>query len=112
MNSEFRIKQAILSIDTSKHDMLLVGLTIDGREVKLEEGFDFRKSQGVLPLIEKIMAQEGISFKDLSEIKVNLGPGSFTGVRVGVAIANTLGLTLQIPVNGNKIGKPVEPVYE
>lgn len=106
------MKKIILSIDTSKHDKLIVGLNIDSREVVLEEGFDFRKSQGVLPLIEKILKQKHVVFSELTEIKVNPGPGSFTGVRVGVAIANTLGLALQISINGKKIGQTVEPVYE
>lgn len=106
------MKKIVLSIDTSRHDKLIIGLKVDEKEVVLEEGFDFRKSQGVLPLIEKILKQEDVAFSELSEIKVNPGPGSFTGVRVGVAIVNTLGLVLQIPVNGNAVGKPVEPIYE
>ena len=106
------MKNIQLSLDTTRHDKLIVGLKIDGRVVVLEESFDFRKSQGILPLIEKVMTQERIGQKDLTEIRVNPGPGSYTGVRVGVAIANTLGLVLQIPVNGNEIGMPVEPVYE
>lgn len=106
------MKKIVLSIDTLRHDKLIIGLKVDEKEVVLEEGFDFRKSQGVLPLIEKILKQEDVAFSELSEIKVNPGPGSFTGVRVGVAIVNTLGLVLQIPVNGNAVGKPVEPIYE
>lgn len=39
--------------------------------------------------------------KDITAIEVNTGPGSFTGTRVGVAIANALGFALNIPVNGS-----------
>ena len=106
------MKKIILTIDTSKYDVLIVCLKIDEKEVVIEEKFDFRKSQGVLPLLKKILKQENVDFSEITEIKVNPGPGSFTGVRVGVAIANTLGLVLQISVNGNAIGKPVEPVFE
>ena len=43
--------------------------------------------------------------------EVNRGPGSFTGLRVGVAIANALGFLLKIPVNGKRVGELEEPVY-
>jgi len=106
------MQKVVLSMDTSKHDKLIVGLTIDDKEVILEEKFDFKKSQGILPMIERILKQNSINVSELTEITINPGPGSFTGLRVGVAIANTLGLVLQIPVNNNDSGIPVEPVYE
>ena len=106
------MKKIILSLDTSRHDKVVVGLRMNEREVIIEEKFDFKKSQGILPLIERMLFQQKVGFNKITQIKVNPGPGSFTGVRIGVAVANTLGLVLQIPVNGNAIGKPVEPVYE
>jgi tRNA threonylcarbamoyladenosine biosynthesis protein TsaB len=48
----------------------------------------------------------------IKEIEVNLGPGSFTGLRVGVSVANALAWTLKVPVNGKKIGELVKPKYE
>lgn len=58
-------------------------------------------------------------FKGITAIEVNTGPGSFTGTRVGVAVANALGFALDIPVNGSprspreagKKGKIVLPKY-
>ena len=46
----------------------------------------------------------------LTGIEVFKGPGSFTGLRVGVAIANALGAAMDIPVNGKK--QLVEPTYK
>ena len=68
-------------------------------------------SQALIPLITKILKAKKISLSDLSGIEVNPGPGSFTGTRVGVSVANALGYALSIPVNGKK-GKIVLPIYE
>jgi len=45
------------------------------------------------------------TIKDIKEIKINSGPGSFTGLRVGVTVANMLGFLLDIPVNSIDIRK-------
>jgi len=105
------MENIILLIDTSKSDKLITGLEIGGDKRVLEENFDFRKSQGILPLIEKFLKTENLSFSDLSGIEVNIGPGSFTGLRVGVSIANSMGTILQIPINGKPVGLLAEPIY-
>lgn len=68
------------------------------------------KSQVTIQLIDKILKKNNIKPTDLEEIEVNTGPGSFTGTRVGVAIANALGFGLDIKVNGKK-GKGATPKY-
>ena len=70
-----------------------------------------QKAQIILPLIEKILKKYKIQFSQLSAIEVNTGPGSFTGVRVGVSIANALGFALKVPINGKKVGDQVTPLY-
>lgn len=60
-------------------------------------------SQVLLPLITKILKKNKLKFKDLKGVEVETGPGSFTGLRVGVSVANALGYSLNIPVNGKKI---------
>ncbi len=87
-------------------------LEIDGKKVSFEQKNEFLKSQALLPLIEKALKKQKLSVADIGAIRINPGPGSFTGLRVGVAVANALGWTLGIPVNGRKVEKkPVEPVY-
>ena len=68
-------------------------------------------SQVLLPMIVKILKKNKLKFSELTAIEVNVGPGSFTGTRVGVAVANALGYALNLPVNGKK-GKIALPVYE
>lgn len=99
----------ILTIDTSNSTITIVGLEIDGKKYFLRERTGNLKSQNLLPLISRILKKCKVSLKELSEIKVNLGPGSFTGLRVGVAVANTLAWALGIPINGKN--KPVQPIY-
>lgn len=98
-----------LSVDTSDNQKTIVGL--DGERLEKITGPD--KSQQVLSLIDQILKKNKKSLRDITEIEVETGPGSFTGLRIGVAVANALGWSLKIPVNGKKVfeGKLVEPVY-
>jgi tRNA threonylcarbamoyladenosine biosynthesis protein TsaB len=100
-----------ISIDTSSNEIIKVGLVIDGEKDIVEEKIGKQKAQVVLPLLEKLFKKHGISMQEIEGIEVSTGPGSFTGLRVGIAIANTLGLFLQIPINGKKIGQLVEAKY-
>lgn len=94
-----------LFIDTSSSEKVVIGL--DSK--KREEDARVQKSQMLLSLIEDFLEKEQKTLKTLYEIEVNLGPGSFTGLRVGVSVANALGWSLNIPVNGKR--QIVKPVY-
>lgn len=100
-----------LFIDTSSNTSIIVGLRIDGTEDLITHKIDTRKAQIALPLIEQLLKKHQLTPQDLTGIEVQVGPGSFTGLRVGITIANTLGSELQIPVNGQKSGELVQPVY-
>ncbi len=52
------------------------------------------------PMVQTVMAQAGLGFSELDRIGVTVGPGSFTGVRVGLAFAKGLALALQVPLVG------------
>jgi tRNA threonylcarbamoyladenosine biosynthesis protein TsaB len=99
-----------LSINTSDRDRLVVGL--DGEEFECEARMN--TSQRLLSFIDELLLKKGKTARDITDIKVNIGPGSFTGLRVGVTVANTLGWVLGIPVNGKDIkkGESVEIVYD
>ena len=56
--------------------------------------------QRLLPDVETMMARAGLNPGSLSAIAVGRGPGSFTGIRIGVAIAKGLALALEVPVFG------------
>lgn len=88
-----------LYIDTSDREKIVVGIDEKRVEVNSKKG----SSQMLLTSIDKLLSQNKKNINDISEIIVATGPGSFTGLRVGVAVANTLGFALHIPVNGKKI---------
>jgi len=87
----------ILLIDTSSNKLISVGIRINGKEYFIKRKIGKHKAQVVLPMIDKLLRQYKVSLKDLRSIEVNAGPGSFTGIRVGMAIANALSFSLKIP---------------
>ncbi len=103
------MKHIILAIDTSDSETTHVALSFDGKRFEKTSQSKILKSQTVLPLIEELLRDAHVSLSDISEITFHTGPGSFTGLRVGAAIANALGLLLDVPVNG-KHGQ-VSPSY-
>lgn len=93
----------VLYINTKDQKQVEVSLKKDGEVVESLSEQNEYGSQVLLPLIEKVLKSQKLEFKDLTGIEVETGPGSFTGIRVGVSVANALGFSLGIPVNGKKI---------
>ena len=88
----------ILYVDTSSN-YLYSGIVIDDSikcEIKEELGKDLSKV--ALPKIIKLFDEASITPQDLDKIMVVIGPGSFTGVRIGVTIAKTIAWSLDIPI--------------
>ena len=74
----------------------------DGSDVVGEAVSDLpmRHGEQLAPLIERVLADAGVTRTDLTAISVGVGPGPFTGLRVGLVTARTLGYVLAIPVHG------------
>ena len=88
----------ILSIDTSTSS-LSVCITDDDEvigEINLNNGLVH--STTLMPAIENLFTVLNFDKSELSHIAVTVGPGSFTGIRIGVATANAFSLALNIPV--------------
>lgn len=92
----------ILSIDTSLANKVTVSFITAKKEIIKESEQKFG-SQALLNLIQEALKEAELELKDIAEIKVAVGPGSYTGLKVGAAIANALGFALGIPVNGKKM---------
>src|SRR5579884_1697292 len=57
-------------------------------------------AEALMPLIKRVLDRSGFSFADLHRIAVTVGPGSFTGLRVGIAAARGLALASGKPAIG------------
>ncbi len=102
-------KDVTLSIDTSVMETASVAVVIGDDRFEKTSQSRIMKSQMVLPLIEDILFEHDLKFTDITKIQVAIGPGSFTGLRVGCAVANALGFLLHVPVNGKRT--LATPVY-
>ena len=59
-----------------------------------------RHAEVVMPLVQELCERTGTAVADIEAVAVDVGPGLFTGLRVGLATANALGLALSVPVVG------------
>lgn len=100
---------SILKIDTSDNKKILVELKIDNNESKISSKPKDYKSQETLTIIDKLLKKNKYTINQVGKIWVKVDSGSFTGIRVGSAIANALGYLLKIPINNKKIGENVLP---
>ncbi|MBP6882343.1 MAG: hypothetical protein KBC15_02180 [Candidatus Levybacteria bacterium] len=102
----------LVTIDLSDRELARVILSVQGEEFEYKEVTDTRKPQLALVLLQKSLKDHNLEMKDITGLYAPVGSGSFTGLRVGAAIINTLGSVLKISINDNEPGVLVEPLYE
>ena len=102
----------ILVIDTSESQNVRVGVEINGKSKYINSRAKVLRAQAVVPLIDKVLKANNVDLSNIDKIKVNTGPGSFTGLRVGISVANALGFFLKIPINEKKVGAMAVPKYK
>ncbi|MGE7753011.1 tRNA (adenosine(37)-N6)-threonylcarbamoyltransferase complex dimerization subunit type 1 TsaB [Lysinibacillus fusiformis] len=89
-----------LGIETA-NTPLSIAVVKDGKVVaEMVQNIKLTHSAGAMPAIEEILARIDVKPNDLDAIAVSEGPGSYTGVRIGVTLAKTLAWTLQKPLVG------------
>ncbi len=94
-------EQKILVIDTAmKGCGVAVYNTVSDHVYDHYHDDERGQAQFLVPLIQDVLKNAELTFEDLTEIVVCPGPGTFTGIRIGLSVAKTLGLVLDIPVWG------------
>jgi tRNA threonylcarbamoyladenosine biosynthesis protein TsaB len=90
----------VLAFDTTAA-ACSVALVKDGAALAhIRELMDQGQAEILMPQIEEVMEKAGLAYSALDRIAVTIGPGSFTGVRVGLSTARALGLAAGKPVIG------------
>lgn len=90
----------VLGIDTSL-DACSVAIVRDGKTLAhLHETMNKGQAERLAPMVREVAQQAGVAFADIDRVVVTTGPGSFTGVRVGLSFARTLALSLGKPCLG------------
>lgn len=90
----------ILAIDTALEACSVSVSNGDDDIQTLYEPMGRGQTERLLPMIVETCGQAGIALKDVEAVAVTRGPGSFTGVRVGLSVARTLSTIQDIPLYG------------
>jgi tRNA threonylcarbamoyladenosine biosynthesis protein TsaB len=89
-----------LGIDTSNVPLSIAVVKDNQLLVEWTSSIKVTHSVGAMPAVEEALKQASINPSEIDVIAVAEGPGSYTGVRIGVTIAKTLAWTLKIPLVG------------
>jgi len=92
----------ILAIDTALDACAAAVLDTEAGQLIAQESESMKRghAEALMPLIGRVIKASGIGFANLDRIAVTTGPGSFTGLRVGISAARGIGLAAEKPVVG------------
>jgi tRNA threonylcarbamoyladenosine biosynthesis protein TsaB len=100
-----------LYIDTRNNEEITVLLDTGGKKFVEKSRANSKKAQAALPLIQQVLKSAKITPLEINQIDIETGPGSFTGLRVGISIANALAFAAKIKINGKRISRLALPNY-
>ncbi|MBB3442713.1 tRNA (adenosine(37)-N6)-threonylcarbamoyltransferase complex dimerization subunit type 1 TsaB [Rhizobium sp. BK379] len=92
----------VLALDTAGVDCA-AAIYDSGRNTMLGEASDMigkGHAEHLMGIVDRALDQAGVALSDIDRLAVTIGPGSFTGIRVGVAAARGFALSLDIPAVG------------
>lgn len=90
----------ILAIDSTTQKAS-AALMIDADNIKVKSiSNEITHSEKLLPLVDELLKENNVSLKDIGKLATTLGPGSFTGVRIGIATVKALAKVLNVDIIG------------
>lgn len=89
----------ILVIDCAV-SKLSIGVKADDKFISYTYDIGMRQSEILVPVIDEILQKAGITAKDLNYSALTIGPGSFTGLRLGISALKAIELAYNVPVYG------------
>ncbi|MCC5827719.1 tRNA (adenosine(37)-N6)-threonylcarbamoyltransferase complex dimerization subunit type 1 TsaB [Alkalimonas sp.] len=89
----------LLALDTST-EACSVALRLNDEVLALDEVCPQQHSKRVLPMVQQLLSDAGLTLSQLDGLVFGKGPGSFTGVRIGVGVAQGLAFGADLPVFG------------
>lgn len=96
---EVGMSTRILAIDTAT-EACSVALWNNGEKHALFEICPREHTQRILPMVQQVLAESGVTLNQLDALAFGRGPGSFTGVRIGIGIAQGLAMGAELPMIG------------
>jgi tRNA threonylcarbamoyladenosine biosynthesis protein TsaB len=90
----------ILAIDTASEQVSIAVGTDSNIDASFHIASDRRHVEALVPAIQVVMDNLGLTIHDLSAVAVDIGPGLFTGMRVGLATAQVLASLAEVPLIG------------
>lgn len=87
----------ILAIDTSTA-WCSVALSLADQSVCRHEKVSAGASQLLLPWVDELLQEQSLTLTDIDAVAIGIGPGAFTGVRLGVAVVQGLAIAKKLPV--------------
>ena len=97
MNVDF--SRPILAIDTST-SYLSLAIFAKGQMWTFHEAVGTKQSTLILPTLDRLLADAGLARSDIASIVYAQGPGAFTGLRIGLGVAQGLALAQNLPMIG------------
>ena len=95
------VRRWLLALDTATSLVVVAAATPDGQLIATRAfAAEHRHGSHLLPAIQALVDEQGLGLEDLAAVVVGLGPGAFTGLRVGLATAKTLAKALGRPIVG------------
>jgi tRNA threonylcarbamoyladenosine biosynthesis protein TsaB len=92
----------VLAIDTALAACSAAVLDTEQGGIVASESLPMTRghAEALMPLLERVMEESGIAFHNIDRVVVTTGPGSFTGLRVGIAAARGIALAADTPAVG------------